>query len=227
MTCTRSAYTARARTRATRPSLGSPKTGAHHRAFFLTARERACAHSKSTSLAPVTPGCTAFLFPQACTFARPSRAHVPTHALGERCAGVRAARAEPRRASPPPRRRDACGSKVPPFFGWVTTLGLLLDAQSRTSRPSPHLAAGETLFRPASLWGKTSNTCRFAQNPEGFFLCTPTHTPVWPRGITRIPCARPIRLLGARLPAPCRAAGDLPGSRAPGHVRQPPWPQLA
>jgi hypothetical protein len=60
-----SPYTAHARSLVARSSLGSPKTGARRRAFFLTNQERACAHPNSTSPAPVTPGRAALLFPQA------------------------------------------------------------------------------------------------------------------------------------------------------------------
>jgi hypothetical protein len=162
----------------------------------LSTRERACAHSKFTSPAPATPGRAAFLFPQASTFVRPSRAHVPAHALGEQSVGVCAALAEPRRrlvvGTP-------CGSKAPPFFEPVAPPRSLLGCYVpyKPAVATPH--GQRDLFRPASLWGKTSNTCRFAQNPVGFFLRTPAHTPVWPQGITRIPCGRPIRPLGTRL----------------------------
>jgi hypothetical protein len=80
--------------------------------------------------------------------------HVPAYALGERSVGVRTARAEPRcrLAVGTP-----CGSKAPPVFEPAATLGLLLDAMSRTSRSSPHLAASKTFFQLASLWGLSSN----------------------------------------------------------------------
>jgi hypothetical protein len=59
--------TAHARPCAARPSLRSPKTGARRRAFFFVhpGRERACAHSKSTLPAPVTPDRAAFHLLQA------------------------------------------------------------------------------------------------------------------------------------------------------------------
>jgi hypothetical protein len=62
-TRTHSPCTAHACSRAAGPSLGSPELAAW--ISSLSIRERACAHSKYTSPAPVTPSRTAFLFPQA------------------------------------------------------------------------------------------------------------------------------------------------------------------
>jgi hypothetical protein len=119
------------------------------------------------------PGRTAFLFSPKLEPLRDRAVHIPAHALGERSAGVRAARAEPHRrlAVGAP-----CGSKAPPFFEPVAALGLLLDAMSRASRPSPHLTAGEPLIDRRPFGAKASNTCRLTQNPVGFsFARQPTH----------------------------------------------------
>jgi hypothetical protein len=88
------------------------------------------------------PGRAAFLFYPKLEPLRDRSVHVPTHTLGERSTGVRAALAEPhyRLAVGAPH-----GSKAPPFFELVAALGLLFDAMSRGSRSSPHLAVGEPL----------------------------------------------------------------------------------
>jgi hypothetical protein len=51
-------------------------------------------------------------------------------------------------------------------------------------------------------------------NPSKVYLRTPAHTSVCLQGITRIPCAWPIRSFGARLPTRALAANVSPGSCA-------------